>query len=75
MTPTRSAPRRHLPTSPFAAPVDEPVKHFEVSNRVSHDRYGLGSVVSVEDGRSVVVDFGGGQRVRIPSPFSKLEKL
>jgi hypothetical protein len=75
MKPTRPATRRHLPTSPFAAPVDEPIKHFEVTDRVTHDRFGLGAVVSVEDGRSVVVDFGSGQLVRVPSPYNKLDKL
>jgi len=69
-----AAPRRHLPTSPFKAPVPPPPKHFAVGDRVTHDMYGLGRVVGMEEGIAALVDFGATQ-ARIPSPYSKLNKL
>lgn len=69
-----SAPRRHLPTSPFAAPVTPAVEEFAVGDRVSHDRFGLGRVVGAEDGAAVLVDFGP-HRARIPSPYKGMSKL
>ena len=67
--------RRHLASSPFAPPVQpSPDEAFTESDRVSHDRYGLGRVVRVEGATAVVVDFGEA-RMRIPAPFMKLTKL
>jgi hypothetical protein len=75
MKPARAAPRRFLPGSPFnAVPVDPPVEQFAVRDRVTHDKYGLGWVVLVEDDEAVIVDFGS-RKVRILSPFAKLTKL
>jgi hypothetical protein len=68
-----SAPRRHLPTSPFAAPVTPTVEEFAVGDRVSHDQFGLGRVVGAE-GAAVLVDFGP-HRTRIPSPYKGMSKL
>jgi len=45
-----------------------------VGDRVTHDQYGLGSVVGIEDGIAVLVDFGS-RRVRILSPYGKLSCL
>jgi hypothetical protein len=71
----RAVTRRHLPTSPFSAPPEAPpVEQFAVDDRVSHDKYGLGQVVGVEDDTAVLVDFGT-QKVRIPAPYAKLFKL
>ncbi|MDN3297850.1 hypothetical protein QWM81_28195 [Streptomyces ficellus] len=70
----RSAPRRHLPTSPFKAPVVAPTKHFAVGDRVSHDRHGLGTVIAVEGGIATLVDFGS-QQTRIVSPYKGMDKL
>lgn len=71
---TRSArPRRHLATSPFSAPVERPVAEYAVDDRVSHDTYGVGRVTGI-DAYAVTVAFGA-QRVRVTSPFSKMEKL
>jgi len=70
-----SAPRRHLPTSPFAAPVAPPAKQFELGDRVSHDRYGLGRIIGVEDGIAMLVDFGGSRQARIVSPYTGMNKL
>lgn len=68
------APRRHLPTSPFKAPADPLAKHFELGDRVCHDRYGLGRIVGVEDGIAMLVDFGSVQ-ARIVSPYTGMDKL
>ncbi|QKW06670.1 hypothetical protein HUT18_09905 [Streptomyces sp. NA04227] len=68
------APRRHLPTSPFNAPAAPPVKEFALDDRVSHDQYGLGRVLQVEEGVALLVDFGSRQ-VRVLSPYTRLHKL
>ena len=47
---------------------------FAVQDQVTHDKYGLGRVVTVEDDTAVVIDFGT-QRVRIATPCAKLSKL
>ncbi|MGC0204772.1 hypothetical protein [Streptomyces levis] len=70
----RAAHKRHLPTSPFAAPVAPTPKHFAVGDQVTHDMYGLGRVVGVEDGIAALVDFGSAQ-MRILSPYAKMTKL
>ena len=69
-----SAPRRHLPTSPFKAPVAPVAKHFALGDRVSHDQFGLGTIVGVEDGVAMLVDFGSRQ-ARIVSPYTRMDKL
>lgn len=74
MKPTNAVGRRHLPTSPFNVPVVPPVEQFAVEDRVTHDRYGLGTIVSVEEGLAVLVDFGSRQE-RITAPYRKLTKL
>jgi hypothetical protein len=75
MKSSRGGARRHLPTSPFAAPpAPPPVEQFAIDDRVSHDKYGLGVVVGVEEDSAVLVDFGT-QKVRIPAPYPKLFKL
>ena len=70
----RAAARRYLPGSPFNAPA--PVRlaeTFATDDQVTHDKYGLGVVLSVED-QAVLVDFRPDQR-RIPLPCTKLSKL
>lgn len=72
---TPLAARRRRPSgSPFTDPEPREIQHFVVGDLVSHDRYGLGTVISVEEGIAVLVDFRP-QRERIPSPYSKLAKL
>ncbi|MDF9816825.1 hypothetical protein M2266_006138 [Streptomyces sp. SPB162] len=66
--------RRHLPASPFRIPVAPPVENFEVGDRVTHDVYGLGRIIGVEDEVAVLADFGSRQ-VRIIKPYSKVTKL
>ncbi|MEU4577997.1 hypothetical protein ACBI99_38590 [Nonomuraea sp. ATR24] len=75
MKPASGAPRRHLPTSPFKPPPPAPpVEQLSLNDRVTHDRFGLGVVIGVEDEIAVVVDFGSRQE-RITTPFHKLYKL
>ena len=75
MTPPRAASRRYFPTSPFKPPLAPPPPDvFAVRDQVTHDKYGLGRVMSIEDGTSVVIDFRT-RRVRILTPYAKLTKL
>jgi hypothetical protein len=75
MKPANGESRRHLPTSPFKPrPPAPPAERFSVNDRVTHDRYGLGVVIGVEDDVAVFVDFGSRQE-RIITPFHKLYKL
>jgi hypothetical protein len=70
-----AATRRSLPTSPFKPPpAAPPAEQFAVQDQVTHDKYGLGRVVSVEDDTALVIDFGT-HRVRITTPCAKLAKL
>jgi hypothetical protein len=61
-------------SSPFKDPVVEPVEQYTVGDRVTHDRFGLGRVVAVEDDASVTVNFGA-SRVRVCTPYVKMTKL
>lgn len=69
-----AAPKRYLSTSPFKAPVAPSPKQFAVGDQVTHDMYGLGRVIGIEDGIAALVDFGSAQ-VRILSPYAKMSKL
>lgn len=67
--------RRPLASSPFNTPVVvKPIEHFDVNDRVSHDHYGLGTVIGVEPDVAALVDFGS-VSARIVSPYEKLTKL
>jgi hypothetical protein len=71
---TSSAARpRHLSSSPFQRRPEPVIETFDVDDRVAHDSYGVGRVVSTDPG-AVTVDFGT-RTVRIVSPFAKMEKL
>jgi hypothetical protein len=75
MRSSRAAPRRQLPGSPFNVPeAAPPAERYAVDDKVTHDTYGLGMVVGVENGIAVLVDFGP-HKLRIPTPCSKLTKL
>ncbi|MFI0999952.1 hypothetical protein ACIP10_12510 [Streptomyces galbus] len=69
-----AASKRHLPTSPFKAPVVPAPKFFAVGDQVTHDAHGLGRVIGVEEGIAALVDFGSTQ-MRILSPYAKMTKL
>jgi hypothetical protein len=69
-----AASKRYLPTSPFKAPVAPPLKQFAMGDRVTHDMYGLGRVIGIEEGIAVLVDFGSAQE-RIMSPYARMSKL
>jgi hypothetical protein len=56
-----------------AAPLP-PIQEFVLQDRVSHDKYGLGLVIGVEEDIAVLVDFGA-ETHRITSPYPKLFKL
>ncbi len=67
----RARPRRFIAGSPFNKPhVDEPpAEEYALQDRVTHDRYGLGRVVALEDESSLIVDFGSRvTRIRLPCP-------
>ena len=71
----QSGKRRHLPSSPFKRPPeDPPVERFELNDLVTHDKYGLGRVILVESDTAVVVDFAP-KKVRITAPFARMIRL
>ena len=75
MKTTPGATRRFLPGSPFnKMPACPPVELFDAQDQVTHDSYGLGRVLLVEDDSALVVAFGS-RRVRIMWPYAKLTKL
>ena len=75
MSPYPARPRRHLATSPFNAPDPEPpAERFAVGDKVTHDKYGLGTVTGVEEGTALLIDFGSHVQ-RILTPSAKLSKL
>ncbi|MGE5135390.1 MAG: hypothetical protein ACM32E_21075 [Gemmatimonadota bacterium] len=71
--PARAVTRRPVPGSPFNKRPPEPVKKFSVHDLVTHDRHGLGRVISTE-ADAVLVDFGT-VKYRITAPYAKLTKL
>ena len=71
----RAGARPRLPASPFGAPpLTPPAEQFAVRDQVTHDKYGLGRVISVEDDTALIIGFGS-RRVRITTPCAKLTKL
>jgi hypothetical protein len=65
--------RRPLASSPFKPQPEPTIGVFAVDDRVSHDTFGLGRVIGTE-ASAVTVDFAG-RRVRVTSPFGKMEKI
>ena len=68
-----SGERRRLATSPFRDRVGSPAAVFAVADRVTHDRYGMGTVIGVEAG-AVLVDFRSSTE-RLVTPCAKLRRL
>ncbi len=76
MKPARAGTRRFLPGSPFnSVPADPPVEQFAVQDQVTHDKYGLGRVILVEEDETALIVGFGSRQVRIMWPFAKLTKL
>jgi hypothetical protein len=74
MPPRSSAPRPHLSTSPFRPQEPgPPAERYAVNDRVNHDRYGMGIVVSTEGDAWVTARFGS-ELVRVANG-PKLAKL
>jgi hypothetical protein len=65
--------RPQLASSPFRREPEPVIEEFAVDDRVTHDAYGLGRVVS-SDPRWLTVDFGT-RTVRVDTPFHRLQKL
>jgi len=75
MKPPRATTRRLLPTSPFKPPAaPPPADQFVVEDLVTHDTYGLGRVVRIEEDIALLIDFGAVQK-RILTPCAKLRRL
>ncbi len=75
MSSYRAGSRRHLATSPFNVPDPElPAEPFFVDDKVTHDKYGLGTVTGVEEGTAMLIDFGSHVQRNL-TPSSKLTKL
>ncbi len=64
---------RYSAGSPFRARPTPVIEVFAVGDRVTHDKFGLGRVLTLEPA-GVVVDFGA-QRVRVASPYTRLTKI
>ncbi len=59
MPPRASMPRPRHPTSPFQGDPPPPAaEQYAADDRVTHDRYGLGRVLSTEGEAWVIVRFG-----------------
>lgn len=72
MTPPQT-PRPRPAGSPFRDPVPPVIPTFEVGDRVTHDKQGMGRVLEVQ-ADAVVVDFND-RPLRVLSPYTKLSKL
>jgi hypothetical protein len=72
----RARPRRFIEGSPFNKPSkpEPPAEEYAVQDRVTHDRYGLGRVLALEDETSLIVDFGS-RVTRIRLPCTRMTKL
>ena len=66
---------RALPGSPFSQPAVAIAASYAMSDRVSHDRYGLGTVVGTENGNAAVLVNFGPKVLRVTLPTTKMVKL
>ena len=75
MKPAHAASRRFLSTSPFnVQPAAPPVEQYALQDQVTHDKYGLGRVIGVQDDTALVIDFGS-RTEWIVMPCAKLTRL
>ena len=65
--------RRHLATSPFTAAVTTEAETFEIGDRVTHTKHGLGVVVGHSD--STVTLRVESALIRVKSPYDRLTRL
>jgi hypothetical protein len=70
-TPARK--RRHLASSPFQPDPEPTIEQYALNDLVSHDSYGMGRIIELEE-TAVTVDFGS-KTVRIVSPYPKMARL
>ena len=80
--PVRTTRRREEPATPSFDPAPArpagDIPGFEIGDKVTHDSYGLGTVIGFEgSGSSAVaqVDFGGGQVKRLLLRYAPITKL
>ena len=71
---THSSRSKSLAASPFAPPAEVVPVIYTVGERVCHDTFGLGRVISVEGTIAVSIDFGSFTR-RVTLPASRLMSL
>jgi len=65
--------RRHLASSPFPAAVAPEVETYEIGDRVTHTKHGLGVVVGCSDS-TVTLRFASAL-IRVKSPYARLTRL
>ncbi|GAA5034567.1 hypothetical protein GCM10023258_35430 [Terrabacter aeriphilus] len=65
--------RRHLASSPFSPAPAPDIETFEVGDRVSHLRHGLGEVIARTE-HTVTLRFETGI-IRVNSPYERLTRL
>jgi hypothetical protein len=77
VTHPHAAPKRVLEGSPFNRPVVavRPPGEFAVGDRVTHDRYGLGRVLSVDTADYLCLDFGAGGLKQLAGADPSITKL
>jgi hypothetical protein len=77
MTVSGPAKRRIIPGSPFNVPPahTEQPEHYAISDRVTHDKHGLGTVIGIKGDTEVTVDFGSNVARHFTLPNAKLTKL
>ncbi len=69
MSARTTARRPVLPASPFKDVTAPNVEKFDVDDRITHDRHGVGRVVRVESDSVVHVAFGHEvRRITLPNP-------
>jgi hypothetical protein len=77
VTPPNQPSRRVIAGSPFAQPAVEagPVPVYEVGDRVTHDRHGMGKVILVGYPNVLRIDFGVNGVRQLPSSDAGLTAL
>ncbi|HEV2376933.1 MAG TPA: hypothetical protein VGS19_32755 [Streptosporangiaceae bacterium] len=76
MSHSRAGIRRNLPGSPFNVPETPapPPVSYTPQDLVTHEKYGLGTIISVQEGIAVTVDFRSHRRW-LSIPCAKMIRL